>query len=274
MIFDIFPLTCYNNGHIYLLDGGKKMSLINEADCIYSCSVGMEMLNAQGFMKPYGYQTLIMEIAEKHLRQFRLGVDDLLPKGMSWVLVSSSVEILRPVRAEMSLHARTWHSEQNRFTFRRELCFTDIEGKPVFNAATFSVLMDINERRIIIPDRLDFSIGQPHSEFLIDASPKLRVRCDMREYDRRKVYPSCIDRLGHTNNCRYPEFAYDALTEEEIASLEKLRRMDVYFKAELKLGDTFTVRKNVNPFDGELIIDGIRDEDSKPSFICRMILEQ
>ena len=250
------------------------MALINESSYSYSCSVGMDMLNGHGFMKPSGYQSLIIDVVGRHLRQFSLGVDDLLQTGMSWVLVSSSVEIYRPIRSEMTLQARTWHSEQDRLTFRRELCFTDMEGKPIFNAATFSVLMDINDRRIIRPDKLDFEIGQVNSELLIESSPKLRVKCEMQECDRRKIYPSCIDRLGHTNNCRYPEFAYDALTDNEIASLERIHRMDFFYKSELKLGDTFTVRRNAAFVEhGELIIDGINDENGKQSFICRMILD-
>ncbi len=250
------------------------MTLTNESACSYTCDVGMEMINGYGFMKPYGYQTLIMEVAGNHLREFEIGVDDLLQKGMSWVLVSSSVEIIEPIRSEMSLKARTWHSKQDRLTFRRELCFTDLNGNPLFNAATFSVLMDINDRRIIRPDKLDFNIGEAHEEFLIEASPKLRIKDEMQICDKRKVYPSCIDRLGHTNNCRYPEFAYDALTESEIASLNRMRRMDIYFKSELRPGDIFTVRRNaLSAGHGELIVDGVNDETSKQSFICRMVFE-
>ena len=250
------------------------MSLVNENECSYECVVVMDMLNGEGFMKPYAYQSLMMDVSGRHLQQFRLGVDDMLQKGMAWVLVSASIQIIRPVRSETTLIARTWHSEQDRLTFRRELCFTDLNGNPLFNAATFSVLMDINDRRIIRPDKLDFNIGEAHEEFLIEASPKLRIKDEMQICDKRKVYPSCIDRLGHTNNCRYPEFAYDALTESEIASLNRMRRMDIYFKSELRPGDIFTVRRNaLSAGHGELIVDGVNDETSKQSFICRMVFE-
>ena len=60
----------------------------------------------------------------------------------------------------------------------------------------------------------------------------------------------------------------------EIASLERIHRMDFFYKSELKLGDTFTVRRNAAFVEhGELIIDGINDENGKQSFICRMILD-
>lgn len=246
--------------------------LNKETQCSYSAVVGMDMLNGGGFMKPSAYQALVMDVAERHLRQFRLGVDDLLEKGMSWVLVSSSIEIIQPIRSEITVSGRTWHSEQDRLTFRRELVFTDAEGNPLFNAVTFSVLMDLGERRILRPDIIDFDIGVPHSEFVMEASPKLRVRETMQPYDRRKVYPSCIDRLGHTNNCRYCEFAYDALTDGEIASLDRLYRIEVAFKAELRPGEFFTVRRSSPSVEhGELFIDGVNDATGKQSFICRML---
>ena len=192
------------------------MSLVNENECSYECVVVMDMLNGEGFIKPYAYQSLMMDVSGRHLQQFRLGVDDMLQKGMAWVLVSASIQIIRPVRSETTLIARTWHSEQDRLTFRREFCFTGEDGSPVFNAATFSVLMDIGERRIIRPETLDFDIGQPNRKFVAEASPKLRCRDEMIPVEKRKIYPSCIDRLGHTNNCRYSEFAYDALTDSEV----------------------------------------------------------
>lgn len=250
------------------------MTLCNESERSYSCAVGMEMLNGYGVMKPSGYQSLIMEISGRHLRQFAIGEDDLIQKGMAWVLVSSSIEILTPIRGEINLTARTWHSEQDRLTFRRELCFADDQGNNLFNAATFSVLMDMNDRRIIRPDRLNFDIGQPHSQFLLEASPKLRIREEMQPCDRRKIYPSCIDRLGHTNNCRYSEFAYDALTGEEIANLENMRRIDLFFKSELKPGEYFTVRRSSSQVEkGELMIDGVNEQTGKQSFACRMVFD-
>ncbi len=250
------------------------MTLCNESERSYSCAVGMEMLNGYGVMKPSGYQSLIMEISGRHLRQFAIGEDDLIQKGMAWVLVSSSIEILAPIRGEINLTARTWHSEQDRLTFRRELCFADDQGNNLFNAATFSVLMDMNDRRIIRPDRLNFDIGQPHSQFLLEASPKLRIREEMQPCDRRKIYPSCIDRLGHTNNCRYSEFAYDALTGEEIANLENMRRIDLFFKSELKPGEYFTVRRSSSQVEkGELMIDGVNEQTGKQSFACRMVFD-
>ena len=248
------------------------MSIQNEASNTYSYTVGLDMLDGNGIMKPGGYQKIICDVIETHLDRIHLSVNDLSKYNMWWVLVSSSFEVITPIKPEMSLIGRTWHSSMDKATFRRELTFTDLEGSPVFNAVTFSVLLDRSTRRIVAPDNLEFDIGEPFPQFAMEGSSRFRNRCEMHNCDSRRIYPSYIDRLGHTNNCRYSEFAYDALTVNEIDNLAALRRMDLYFMSELRLGDTFTVRRNISEVStGELIIDGVNDRNGKRSFACKMI---
>lgn len=251
------------------------MNLQNEASNTYDYTVSMDMLDGSGVMKPSGYQKIICDVAEMHLGRVHLSVGDLAQYNVSWVLVSSSFEIVAPIRSEMTLVGRTWHSEQNRLTFRRDLAFTDQEGRPLFNAVTFTVLMDLAARRIVPPDKAGFEIGEPFPQFTMEALPKLRSRPEMQVCDHRRIYPSHIDCLGHTNNCRYSEFAYDALTAGELSNLAALQRMDLFFTSELRLGDTFTVRRSSGEItEGELIIDGINDETGKQSFACKMLFEE
>ncbi|MBQ5544135.1 MAG: hypothetical protein IIU00_00510, partial [Clostridia bacterium] len=153
--------------------------------------------------------------------------------------------------------------------------FTDLQGNPLFHAATFTVLMDTQSRRIVRPDQADFAIGEPLPRFTMEAFPKLRCRSEMQPCDHRKVYPSYIDCLGHTNNGRYSEFAYDALTHDELSQLASLRRMDVNYLSELRLGDTFTVRRGYDSrTPSDLLIDGVNDATGKPSFFCRLRFAQ
>lgn len=250
------------------------MDLKNEWLNTYDYTVVMDMLDSNGIMKPSGYQKIICDVAETHLNRIHLNVADLAKYNMSWVMVSSSFEIVNPIRSQLNLIGRTWHSAQEKLTFRRDLAFTDSLGKPLFNAATFTVLMDLSTRRIVNPDKLEFDIGEPFPQLTMEASSKLRSRCEMQTCDNRRIYPSHIDCLGHTNNCRYSEFAYDSLNTSELENLASMRRMDLYFMSELRLGDTFTVRRSSPQIScGELIIDGINDKTGKRSFACRMMFE-
>ncbi len=251
------------------------MNLPNEDTYAYEYRVTMNMLNGDGLMKPDGYQTMICDVAESHLSRLHLNVEDLAPYHVAWVLISAAFEIVTPIRSEQRVIGHTWHSAQDKLTFRRDLSFTDLQGNPLFHAATFTVLMDTQSRRIVRPDQADFAIGEPLPRFTMEAFPKLRCRSEMQPCDHRKVYPSYIDCLGHTNNGRYSEFAYDALTHDELSQLASLRRMDVNYLSELRLGDTFTVRRGYDSrTPSDLLIDGVNDATGKPSFFCRLRFAQ
>lgn len=245
----------------------------SEISQIYPYDISMDMLNGNSLLKPCGYQTAICDVAEMHLNKFHMNINDFAPYHAAWVLISSAFEIVRPIDREMRIFGRTWHSEQSKLTFRRELTFTDEAGAALFNAATFSVLMDTRTRRILRPDRLEFSVGEATPQFTMEAEPKLRERAEMTKLESRKIYPSYIDCLGHTNNCRYSEFAYDALTDAELSDLRSLRRMEIYFMSELRLGDAFTVRRGRSEA-GEIIIDGMNNATGKTSFASKMRFEQ
>lgn len=241
----------------------------NEEAQVYTYDVNVNMLNGDGIMKPSGYQTIMNDIAEMHLKYLHLTIDEISQYGMAWVLVSASFEIINPIRSSIRVLARTWHSEQKGLTFRRDFSFTDESGNPLFNAATYSVLLDLNTRKIVRPVGLPFDLGKPVKGFAMDASSRLRNKTNMSPCDRRKIYPSQIDRIGHTNNSHYSEFAYDAFNEHELGNIANISRMDIYFISELRLGDYFIVRRGYEK-DGSLIIDGIKEHHNKESFACRI----
>lgn len=250
------------------------MSLINnketdELAIIYPYDVSVDMLNGSSIMKPCGYQTIMGEVAEKHLRYLNLTEGELAKYGMAWVLISASFDIINPIHSAIRVLGHTWHSEQKGLTFRRDFAFTDEAGNPLFNASTFSVLLDLNTRKIIKPVNMPFDLGSPVKEFSMEASSRFRNKTSMSPCDSRKIYPSYIDAIGHTNNCRYSEFAYDAFNESEIENLDKMSRLDLYFISELRLGDKFTVRRGIEK-GGALIIDGVKENTSKESFACRI----
>lgn len=241
----------------------------DELTIIYPYDVSVDMLNGSGIMKPCGYQTIMGEVAEKHLRYLHLTEGEMAKYGLAWVLISASFDIITPICSAIRVLGRTWHSEQKGLTFRRDFAFTDEAGNPIFNASTFSVLLDLNTRKIVKPADMPFDLGLPVKEFSMEASSRFRNKTSMSPCDSRKIYPSYIDAIGHTNNCRYSEFAYDAFNESEIENLAKMSRMDLYFISELRLDDRFTVRRGIEK-GGALVIDGVNESTGKESFACRI----
>ncbi len=220
-----------------------------EKDQVYEVGTEVGDLDENGLLKPYAYQGLFAQIAERHLSQFDLNVDRTLKYNLAWALVSLSLEFRKPVEGSMRLFATTWHSEHRGPFFRRELVFRNAEGEVMFHGSTFSVLLDVEKRSIYRKRELPFPITSPIEDFTIDASPTSKDNPPLAPFGQRDVLNSHIDCLGHVNNCRYGEYAHDALSGEECRNLRNLCRMDIHFISELRKGDTFSILKAVEKQD-------------------------
>ncbi len=223
----------------------------SELDCKYEIDIEVSDLNQDNVLKPYGYQKIFAKIAEQHLDNIDLNIDVTMKNNLAWALVSLSVEIIQPVIGCMKLYAKTWFSQKKGPFYRREFLFEDSKGDVLFKGATYSVLLDVKKRKIYRSNDLPFFISEPIEEFTIEAKPKFKTLTEFVNIEDRKVYNSYIDRLGHVNNMRYGEFAYDAFTDEEKNNLRNLKRMDVFFLNELLDNDLFSILKGQ---DGNKII--------------------
>ena len=120
----------------------------NEKDFDYELFVDVQLLNENGILKPYAYQSLFGSLADKHLTTFHLNVDTTLQYNLAWALISLSVEIEKNVDKPMKLYGKTWHSDRKGPFFRREYLFINEQGEIMFKGSSFSVLLDINTRTI------------------------------------------------------------------------------------------------------------------------------
>lgn len=215
----------------------------SEKDCVYELLATASYLNQYNQLKPYAYQVLFEQMAERHLFNLNLNVDTTMKYGLAWALISMSVEVVTPIENSMTLYGNTWFSEHRGPYFRRELLIKGAEGQVMFKGSTHSVLLDIEKRSVFRKKVIPFQMHEPTPIFLLDASPGLKMDRELVPVMERAVQPSQIDCLGHVNNCRYGEFAYDAFSDEEQEKLKDLKRMDISFQSELRAEDHFTIRK-------------------------------
>lgn len=236
----------------------------HELDSIYEVETEVSMLNENGVLKPHAYQILFAQIAEQHLNSFHLNAGDTMEYGIAWALISMTIEIEKQVDGCEKLFAQTWHSQHKGPYWRRELLFKNAAGDVIFKGSTFSVLLDMEKRTVYRKKETPFFIGEPTEIFTTEARPTLKAKLDFTPVEERRVYNSYIDMLGHVNNCRYAEFAYDAFTDSEKAGLTDMKHMEIYFASELRCGDTFTIGKAYA--DGRLYIRGHNNTKDDTSF--------
>ena len=215
----------------------------SEIDCIYELPVTASYLNQHSQLKPYAYQVLFEQMAERHLFKLNLNVDETMKYGLAWALIAMSVEVVSPIEKSMMLYGNTWHSQRKGPYFRRELLFKDAAGQVMFKVTTHSVILDMEKRSVFRKREVPFAMHEPTEFFVLDASPGFQMEAELAPVSERTVQASQIDCVGHVNNCRYGEFVYDVFTAGEQTKLNRLKRMDIHFLSELRAGDEFSIRK-------------------------------
>lgn len=235
-----------------------------ETEYIYELETELADLNENNLLKPQGYQKLFVQLGDMHLNNIDINVDSIIKYNLAWAFVSISIEIVKPVSGLVKLMGKTWHSHRRGPFFRREYLFTDSNGNILFKGCSFSVLLDMEKRTVYRKKDLPFYISPPINEFTIEAEANKKVDMDFIKVEDRKVYNSYIDCLGHVNNLKYSEFAYDTFTSYEIENLKNLNRMDIYFRSELRNGDILSIYKNKK--NNIIFIRGDKGEKEDTSF--------
>jgi acyl-ACP thioesterase len=236
----------------------------SEKEYTYEIESEVSFLNENKILKPYAYQTLFNQVVDKHLNNFNLNVDTTLKYNLAWAIISLSIEIVKPVDSCMKLFASTWHSQKKGPFFRREYIFKNEKGETLFQGSSFSILFDVKNRNIYRSKDCPFHISPPNEKVLIEASPTFKTKADFNKVCDRVVNNSYVDCLGHVNNSRYSEFAYDAFTNDEVSNLKNLKRMDIYFESELRNKDNFSILKAYE--DNKIFFRGKNNTKEDTSF--------
>lgn len=240
---------------------------MNERNIKHQIHIDISMYNTSGAFTPSAYQRMIMSMIEEHLDELDLGEKTLMEKhGISWVLLSTSIELKRRIHPTDRITGITWHAGGRVPSFRRDLLFADETGETVAVGATVSTLFENESRRICLNKEklsvVDLEAGAPILEGL---ERRMKMSSEAQMIERRRVRPSMTDGVGHVNNTKYGDFVYDAMTDEERGKLLDIRRIDVWFNYELREGDEFEIFKSVED-NGTLCFTGKRVGESKSSF--------
>ncbi len=241
------------------------MIMNKEKEHIHKHKIEFSHLDENSYIKPDGYQHIIAQVIDEHLALFDIDFDLCLENNYSWVLVALNVKIAKHVKGCANLFIQTWFSERKRVHFRREFEARDDKGEVVFVASIYSILIDLKTHAIYRKKELPFTLMEANPEFLLESSPSFQK--EELEYvfaDERTIRRSYIDALGHVNNCRYGEFAFDALSDNE-ADLSKINAFDLYFLSELKLNETLMLEKTQ---EKNISIHGYNKSTQKTSFYC------
>jgi acyl-ACP thioesterase len=194
-------------------------------------------LDESGKMKPGILLDIFQEAAALHADSVRIGVGDLIRRGMTWVLRRYRVDFSgHPGKGDLTV--RTWFEPRRNLMSARRFEAKSETGDAVASAWSAWIVVDLERGR---PVRLDralpssyFSAAEPTGEPVDGVIPAVSGDCDFeREFSVRR---SELDLNGHTNHTVYFEWALESIPDDAIAGMSP-SRFDAEFLSSVKRED-------------------------------------
>ena len=152
----------------------------------------------------------VQEVAGKHFNNISMDYDALEKLGMFWAIIRQRVQITRlPLRGE-KLRVETWPMPTTRVAYPRSVVAYDEAGNECFRSISIWVLMDINNRNMILPGKSGISVPGTLRGMELAAPGSLAPK-EMHSSRQRTVSFTDLDRNGHMNNTKYMDWIDDLL---------------------------------------------------------------
>lgn len=213
-----------------------------------------------GRLLPSKLLYLMQEVAGIHFAQLSMDYESLAQRGLFWAITRNKVQITRlPMRGE-TIRLETWPMPTTRVAYPRSIVAYDESGNEVFRSITLWVLMDLNNRSMILPGKSGIEVaGTLRGNEL--ASPLGLPAKSMQNNFSRTVCFTDLDRNGHMNNTKYLDWVYDLLSSQFHTS-HTIREFTVCYLNEAREGQELSMSWDF-PEEGCMQIDAHRNHADK-----------
>ena len=150
------------------------------------------------------------EVAGNHFSRLAMDYDTMLQRRLFWAITRHKVQITRLPRHGETIRIETWPMPTTRVAYPRSVVAYDEQGNECFRAITLWVLMDLNNRSMVLPGKSGIEVaGTLRGNEL--ASPLGLPAKALRNRRSRCVSFTDLDRNGHMNNTKYLDWMDDLL---------------------------------------------------------------
>ena len=213
-----------------------------------------------GRLLPSKILFLMQEVAGNHFAELAMDYDSLADRGLFWAITRNKVQITRlPLRGE-KLRLETWPMPTTRVAFPRSIIAYDETGNEVFRSITLWVLMDLNNRSMILPGKSGIAVAGTLRGNELSAPLGLPAKV-LQNHRSRYVNFTDLDRNAHMNNTRYLDWIYDLLGSAFHAE-HTIREFTVCYLNEAREGQKLDVSWDF-PEEGCLMVDAHRNMEDK-----------
>lgn len=221
----------------------------------------------------YAILNLIQDVGWQHAVELGFKFSE---EGFAWVFTRQKLRMKRWPNWNEVVRLDTWLRPVTKspFVFRDYELFVG-EEKIGECTSSFTVI-DTNTRKLAQPDWSPFE-NVWRKDFALSLEPG-KIPADQGAGDLAvfEVRNSDLDLNDHVNNTKYAQWILDALSVQELKSVD-LYEYEINFLAETKKGDAITVQGHADSaqqLSGEGVrFQGLRKSDGKVVFTARMGLD-
>ena len=164
-------------------------------------------------LKPSRMLLYIQDIAGLHSESISFSYEELAKRGIFWAVIRHRLQITRIPMEKETIYLETWPMPTTRVAYPRSTIAYDDQGNELFRSICLWVLMDLNNRSMLIPKNSGIEIdGTLRGTEL--AIPKSLLPKPLSQVTPRTVVYSDLDRNGHMNNARYLDWIQDLMPSE------------------------------------------------------------
>ena len=214
-----------------------------------------------GRLKPSMLLLYAQEVAGHHSDQLSFTYEELASRGLFWAVIRNRVPITRLPMEWETITLETWPMPTTRTAYPRSTVAYDAQGNELFRSVSLWVLMDLNNRTMILPGKSGVDLtGTLRGTEL--ATPRSLMPKPLENSSRRRVSFTDLDVNGHMNNTRYLDWIMDLLP----SSFHKdhpLKDFTLCYMNEAREGQGLDVTWGVDS-DGSLQVDIHRPRADEP----------
>lgn len=176
-------------------------------------------------------------------------MDEQMKRGISWIITSWRVHVIRRPEYGEPVHVNTWVIEHKNGGLLMTRCFTltTETGEELVTADGAYGLFDLHHGTLVKMEPELFSLYQPETRTLFKGRlPRIRLPETMETVFPITIRRSDTDYNGHVHNTYYLNFALEAISEEDYRN-EAIRDVAIVYKSPLKLGDPAEAQCHYDP---------------------------
>lgn len=215
----------------------------------YQYQVQYQEVDADRRLRLYTLENYLLNVGGRAADDGGYGIRDLLPYGLTWVIVRLSLEMLYIPTHDEQIEIETWIESYTHLlsvrNYRIYLLSDHGESQLIGQARSTWAVLDIQKREIVNGMDYPMFANSIHGEPLtMTRAPRMRSIAQPDGRTDHTVVYSDIDYNGHVNSCKYLEWMLNAFQPK---CLHFGIRLDINYIREIHIPNILTTLFQTTP---------------------------